>query len=50
MKAVIIADTFQAIVLIGSLLTIAYIGEKYIGGTGPLWSENYNSGRLEIFK
>ncbi|CAH0557553.1 unnamed protein product [Brassicogethes aeneus] len=49
MKAVIIADTFQAIVLIGSLIVIAYLGEKYIGGPAPLWSENFNTGRLELF-
>ncbi|XP_015835571.1 sodium-coupled monocarboxylate transporter 1 isoform X2 [Tribolium castaneum] len=49
MKAVIIADTFQAGVLIGSILLILYLGEKFVGGTGVIWSHNYNTGRLEIF-
>ncbi|XP_044266607.1 sodium-coupled monocarboxylate transporter 1-like [Tribolium madens] len=49
MKAVIIADTFQAGVLIGSILLIVYLGEKFVGGTGAIWSHNYNTGRLEIF-
>ncbi|XP_066143169.1 sodium-coupled monocarboxylate transporter 2-like [Euwallacea fornicatus] len=49
MKAVIIADTFQAGVLIGSLLVILYLGQKFVGGYGVIWSESYNSGKLEIF-
>lgn len=49
MKAVIIADTFQAGVLIGSLILIAYLGEKLVGGTGVVWSESYNADKLEIF-
>lgn len=50
MKAVIIADTFQAAVLIGSILLIVILGDQFVGGTGVIWSENYNSGKLEIFE
>lgn len=50
MKAVIIADTFQAGVLIGSILLILFLGNKYVGGTGIIWSTNYNTDRLELFK
>lgn len=51
MKAVIITDTFQAAVLMGSLFVIVILGQKYIGGGIPLvWSQNYNTGRLELFK
>ncbi|XP_072389016.1 sodium-coupled monocarboxylate transporter 2-like isoform X1 [Diabrotica undecimpunctata] len=49
MKAVIIADTFQAAVLIGSLLLIAVIGHNFVGGAGIIWSQSYTTGRLEIF-
>lgn len=50
MKAVIIADTFQAAVLIGSIVLIMYLGQKFVGGTGVIWSTNYNTDRLELFK
>lgn len=50
MKAVIIADTFQAGVLAGSILLIVFLGEKFVGGAGIIWSQNYNTERLEIFK
>ncbi|XP_076255549.1 sodium-coupled monocarboxylate transporter 2-like [Rhynchophorus ferrugineus] len=49
MKAVIIADTFQAGVLVGSLILIVYLGEKLVGGTGVVWSESYYAHKLEIF-
>lgn len=50
MKAVIMADTFQAAVLLGSLFLIAYLGHSYAGGAGLIWSHNYNTGRLELFE
>ncbi|CAG9823599.1 unnamed protein product [Phaedon cochleariae] len=49
MKAVIIADTFQAAVLLGSLFLILFLGDKYVGGTGIIWSQSYKTDRLEIF-
>lgn len=52
MKAVIIADTFQAVVLMGSILLIMYIGEQLLGNEGlkEIWSQSYDTDRLEIFK
>lgn len=50
MKAVIMTDTFQAAVLIGSLLVIMYLGEKSVGGSGIIWSQSFNTDRLELFK
>ncbi|XP_025836687.1 sodium-coupled monocarboxylate transporter 1 [Agrilus planipennis] len=49
MKAVIMTDTFQAAVLVASILIILYLGEQYVGGTEIIWSENFHTGRLEIF-
>ncbi|KAJ8917425.1 hypothetical protein NQ315_005471 [Exocentrus adspersus] len=49
MKAVIIADTFQAAVLLGSITLIMYLGQQYIGNQGVIWSQSYNTDRLEIF-
>ncbi|XP_071052703.1 sodium-coupled monocarboxylate transporter 1 [Onthophagus taurus] len=48
MKAVIMTDTFQAAVLVGSLLLIVHFGEKFVGGAGVVWSQNYNTERLEF--
>lgn len=50
MKAVIITDTFQAAVLIGSIVLVMYLGEQDVGGTGVIWSSNYKTERLELFK
>lgn len=50
MKAVIIADTFQAAVLVGSIVLVMYLGEHDVGGTGAIWSASYNTERLELFR
>ena len=50
MKAVILADTFQAAVLLGSIGLILYLGERAIGDMGFIWSQNYQTERLELFK
>lgn len=50
MKAVIMTDTFQAAVLITSLLAIMYVGEMYVGGSGVIWAENFKADRLQFFK
>ncbi|XP_045471431.1 sodium-coupled monocarboxylate transporter 1 [Harmonia axyridis] len=49
MKAVIIADTFQTFVLIGSLIAIVWIGQKFLGPDAKVWLDNYQTERLEIF-
>lgn len=50
MKAIIMTDTFQACVLVASILLVLYLGERYVGGVGVIWSESYKTERLEIFK
>lgn len=49
MKAVIMADTFQAAVLIGSLFLILGYGLFWAGGIAHVWEENAKSGRIEFF-
>lgn len=44
----IIADTFQAVILIASLIAIACIGEKYLGPDAEIWLDNYKTDRLGI--
>lgn len=50
MKAVIMTDTFQAAVLVGSIVLVFLLGENFVGGPEVIWSENWKSKRLEIFK
>ncbi|XP_076652072.1 sodium-coupled monocarboxylate transporter 1 [Halictus rubicundus] len=49
MKAVIMTDTFQAAVLLGSLFLIAGYGLSWQGGLAPVWDVNQASGRMEFF-
>ncbi|KAF7405538.1 sodium-coupled monocarboxylate transporter 1-like [Vespula maculifrons] len=49
MKAVIMADTFQAAVLLGSLFLIVGLGLSWAGGSSLVWEDNRKSGRMEIF-
>lgn len=49
MKAVIMTDTFQAAVLMGSLFFILGYGLSWAGGTARVWEENAKSGRMEFF-
>ncbi|KAG7212483.1 hypothetical protein KM043_012796 [Ampulex compressa] len=49
MKAVIMTDTFQAAVLIGSLVLILGYGVTWAGGALPVWDDNLRSGRMELF-
>lgn len=49
MKAVIMADTFQAAVLLGSLFLIVGYGLSWAGGATLVWNANQESGRIEIF-
>nr|CAD7255943.1 unnamed protein product [Timema shepardi] len=50
MKAVMITDTFQAGVLIGSLLLILGLGDYAAGGASVVWSRSASTDRLEFFK
>ncbi|XP_033225867.1 sodium-coupled monocarboxylate transporter 1-like [Belonocnema kinseyi] len=49
MKAVIMTDTFQAAVLLGSLLIIAGYGISWAGGFSTVWNDNLQTDRIEIF-
>ncbi|GAB1867004.1 Putative sodium-dependent multivitamin transporter [Camponotus japonicus] len=49
MKAVIMTDTFQAAVLMGSLFLILGYGLSWAGGIAFVWQENAESGRIEFF-
>lgn len=49
MKAVIMTDTFQAVVLLGSLFLIAGYGLSWAGGPSSIWQINEKSGRIEFF-
>ncbi|XP_043266592.1 sodium-coupled monocarboxylate transporter 1-like [Venturia canescens] len=49
MKAVIMTDTFQAVVLLASLFTILGLGMSWAGGVSLVWLENSNTGRMEFF-
>jgi sodium-coupled monocarboxylate transporter 8/12 len=50
MKAVMITDTFQAAVLIGSILAVLGLGDWMAGGAMSVWNYNSLSGRIELFK
>ena len=49
MKAVIMTDTFQAVVLLGSLFLIVGMGMTWAGGRLIVWQDSNDSGRLEFF-
>ncbi|KAK3933297.1 Sodium-coupled monocarboxylate transporter 1 [Frankliniella fusca] len=49
MKAVIMTDTFQAAVLVGSILLILGIGDHYQGGPSRIWDLNKKAERIEFF-
>ncbi|XP_067217370.1 sodium-coupled monocarboxylate transporter 1-like [Linepithema humile] len=48
MKAVIMTDTFQAAVLLGSLFLILGYGLSWAGGIALVWEENVKSERIEF--
>lgn len=49
MKAVIMTDTFQALVLIGSVVAILLLGNEIVGGAVPVINDSLHSGRIEFF-
>lgn len=50
MKAVIMTDTFQAVVLILSLILIIVLGQLEVGSISHVFNIAYESGRIELFK
>ncbi|CAG4909990.1 unnamed protein product [Colias eurytheme] len=49
MKAVIMTDSFQSAVLLGSLATILALGAKQVGGLEVVWDNARRSDRLHFF-
>lgn len=49
MKAVIMTDTFQAAVLMGSLFLILGMGIFWTGGMSRIWADNLETGRMQFF-
>ncbi|XP_070541611.1 sodium-dependent multivitamin transporter-like isoform X2 [Ptychodera flava] len=49
MKAVIWADVFQFLVIVGSLLTVAILGTHEVGGLERVWNNNDVGDRLKFF-
>lgn len=49
MKAVIMTDTFQAVVLLGSLFLIVGYGVSWEGGLSQIWQASERSDRIELF-
>ena len=43
-------DTFQAIVMFGSFLAIIIKGNYDAGGAAKVFDQNYQTGRIELFK
>ncbi|KAI5633096.1 sodium:solute symporter family domain-containing protein [Phthorimaea operculella] len=49
MKAVIMTDTFQSVVLLGSLATVLAMGAAKVGGLDFVWDHARETGRLHFF-
>ncbi|XP_011310481.1 sodium-coupled monocarboxylate transporter 1 [Fopius arisanus] len=49
MKAVIMTDTFQAIVLLLSLFVIVALGMINAGGISSVWKDSWDTDRIEFF-
>ncbi|XP_039281245.1 sodium-coupled monocarboxylate transporter 1 [Nilaparvata lugens] len=48
MKAVIMADTFQAVVLVASIVIIVVFGNNLVGGFSKIFQQNVESNRIEL--
>nr|XP_022913639.1 sodium-coupled monocarboxylate transporter 1 [Onthophagus taurus] len=46
-KAVVLTDVIQTLVMIGAMLLVAIKGTLDIGGIGVVWNRNLESGRIE---
>lgn len=50
MKSVIMTDTFQAFVLVISIIAVMAIGNSMLNGASNILETNAKTGRLEFFK
>ncbi|XP_059054331.1 sodium-coupled monocarboxylate transporter 1 [Achroia grisella] len=49
MKAVIMTDTFQSIVILGSLVAVLMLGAAHVGGMDIVWNHARRTDRLHFF-
>ncbi|KAL1116569.1 hypothetical protein AAG570_005041 [Ranatra chinensis] len=49
MKAVIMTDTFQTVILLLSIVSVIGIGDFLQGGSAKVFSDNLKTGRIELF-
>lgn len=50
MKAVVYADSLQAVVMLMGVLAIVIQGAVAYGGIEKVWDIAYHGGRIELFK
>ena len=50
MKAVIMTDSFQSVVLIGSLAAVLAMASTQVGGFDVVWDHAWQTGRLHFFE
>lgn len=47
MKAVVWTDVIQTVAMFGALIVVAVRGTMNVGGSGTVFSEAWNTGRIE---
>lgn len=50
MKAVLITDVFQSLLMFGAVFSVIFCAVARAGGFGPIWNTAYNGERLEFLK
>ena len=50
MKAVVLTDSFQVVVMFLGLIGIIIEGTIHVGGVGVIWDRLYETGRIEPIK
>lgn len=50
MKAVLITDVFQSLLMFGAILSVIITAGMKAGGLGPIWETAKEGGRVYFFK
>lgn len=50
MKAVLITDVFQSLLMFGAIFSVIFCAVVRAGGFGPIWETAYKGHRLEFLK
>lgn len=50
LKAVVLSDTLQFIVVLGTMTTVVIMGTYSAGGFGAIWEKAASRDRIEFFK